>query len=141
MSHTTSRVGNQSEHADPLDRLLSDYFQQEMRMPWPPAPVIARNEPSRLVAERGPSRSVVRDSGRSARSTLLIAAALLLGSCWYLSQGFAPNPTHSVSPGPAVGSNLLGGATAGKPAVLEELRKEKATHGNATGKTPAVKLP
>lgn len=93
------------EKPDDLDRLLSEFFKSELKKPWPKAPGTGapKSEPSELAAARTaeaprnqPSPSA-RDNTARARFTLAASVALLLGTCWYLSNGFQP----TASPGPA----------------------------------------
>jgi hypothetical protein len=77
-----------------VDRLLSAFFKAEMPDPWPAAPLAtASSEPAALVAERGgaPRNEPAvarRDHNSRARYTLAASVALLLGTCWTLSNGF-----------------------------------------------------
>jgi hypothetical protein len=101
-------------NADKLDRLFTDYFHAEMtKRPWPPAPVTAD------VARRA-----APDPNRHARRVLAASVALLLGSCWVLSNGL-PTTDRGPSPSPT-GTNMLPGATADEKGVLPELRKSKS---------------
>jgi len=128
---------------DNLDRLLSDFFKAQMQSPWPAAPATPASEPSVLVAARNASAEdprnqpvatappVTRDSGSKARYTLAASVALLLGTCWYLSNGF--RPAERTAPGSSnnpTGSGLIDKGIAGNPDALEQLRKDKATGGN-----------
>lgn len=100
-------------NADKLDRLFTDYFHAEMsKRPWPPTPVGAV------------PRSATPDPNRHARRVLAASVALLLGSCWVLSNGLTPTDRGS-SPAPT-GTNMLGGATADEKGVLPAIRKSKA---------------
>jgi hypothetical protein len=95
---------------DDLDRLLSRFYQSEMPAPWPAAPrpeATARPMPaSRLPGYERPRQLVT-----GPRAALAASVALLLGSCWFLSNqtGEVAVPQH-------------GGAT--------------ATEGKATKKFP-----
>ena len=91
-----------------LDRLLSDFFQNELPRPWPRPPA-ATAEPSSLARGRA-------DVGNRSRYTLAASVALLLGLGVYLSSG---TPAESQSPKAAAldtgkaasdGGNLLKGA-------------------------------
>ena len=81
---------------DDLDRLLSRFYQSEMPGPWPPAPHpdgAARPMPaSRLSGYERPRQLVT-----GPRAALAASVALLLGSCWFLSNqtGDVPAPPHS----------------------------------------------
>jgi hypothetical protein len=102
-------------NADKLDRLFSDYFHAEMsKRPWPPAPVQSTVAP----------RTATPDPNRHARRVLAASVALLLGSCWALSNGLTPadrGPSNAPT-----GTNMLPGATADEKGVLPEIRKSKA---------------
>jgi hypothetical protein len=128
---------------DNLDRLLSDFFKAQMQSPWPAAPVTPASEPSVLVAARNANTEAprnqpaatappaARDSGSKARYTLAASVALLLGTCWYLSNGFrAAERTAPGSSNNPTGSGLIDKGIAGNPDALEQLRKDKATGGN-----------
>jgi hypothetical protein len=103
-----------------MDRLFSDFFKAQLKKPWPNAPIApagaapAATEPSELVAARTPSAprntparpasAKGRDSTARARFTLAVSVALMLGTCWYLSNGFEPSgrpgaPTQNGGPG------------------------------------------
>jgi hypothetical protein len=98
---------------DKLDGLFKDYFHAEMtKRPWPPAPV--------SVSPRAASP----DPNRHARRVLAASVAILLGSCWALSNGL-PVTDRGPSNAPA-GTNMLPGATAEDKGVLPEIRKSKA---------------
>jgi len=64
--------------------------------------------------------------------------ALLLGTCWYFSNGYQPaaRPGHAAPSG-----GLLGGAEASKPVPGMELRRDKAIKGDNGNSRPPVKLP
>jgi hypothetical protein len=119
---------------DNLDRLLSDFFKAQMKQPWPAAPAVPASEPSVLVAARGtttePPRNqpVARDTGSKSRYTLAASVALLLGTCWYLSNGF--QPAERPGRAPATGTDLIEKGGANAPDVLKELRKDKALGGD-----------
>ena len=93
------------ESPDELDRLMSAFFKAQLKHPWPNAPVptsgAARTatEPSELVAARtgtaprnnapAPARPAKgHDNTARARFTLAASVALMLGTCWYMSNGF-----------------------------------------------------
>jgi hypothetical protein len=128
---------------DSLDRVLSDFFKAQMKNPWPAVPATIVSEPSVLVAARNASADAprnqpsatsppaARDSGSKARYTLAASVALLLGTCWYLSNGFQPTERPRTGPSNTPsGPGLFEKGTAGNPAALEELRKDNATGGN-----------
>jgi hypothetical protein len=130
-----------AESPEDLDRLFSDFFKAQLKRPWPNAPVPASGasakptEPSELVAARtaetprsapAPAR---RDNSARARFTLAASVALLLGTCWYLSNGFAPGlRSGSDAPNPGAPKMLLDGG-ANDTGVLPEVEKIKAIEG------------
>lgn len=127
---------------DALDRLLSDFFQRERKNPWPAAPVPASVEPVELVAVRNElPRRPVGDPSHRARLTLAVSAAVLLGGCWYLSNGLQPaeRPVNATTKPAGPG---LGGATAGDQGALPKIREDKAreTKDPAAGFVP-IRLP
>ena len=75
-----------------VDDLLSDFFKSKMRSPWPAAPTTQSAEPSSLRAARRASH------GNRARVTLAASVAILLGTCWYLSNGSQPAERGSAKP-------------------------------------------
>src|SRR5215468_8251064 len=91
-----------TETQDDLDRLFSEFFKAQLKHPWPNAPVPAASasaqptEPSELRAARAadaPRNAPAlarRDNSARARFTLAASVALMLGACWYLSNGFQP---------------------------------------------------
>jgi hypothetical protein len=64
---------------DDLDRMLFAYFKHEMPDPWPNLPLPAGKV--RPAAEALPHRR----SSRDARYALAASVAMLVGTCWYLS--------------------------------------------------------
>ncbi len=124
---------------DSLDAMFSDFFKAKMQKPWPTAPQTSSvvNEPSSLVAARSSSSETPRnqpvamshDSGSKARYTLAASVALLIGTCWTLSNGFQPGdrPTPGNGSSNPVNMNPI---TASDPAVLTKIREENATKGN-----------
>jgi hypothetical protein len=106
---------------DQLDGLLSDFFKSEMKQPWPAAPATAP-----LSAPAARQQPTARDESRASRYTLAASVALLLGTCWALSNGFQPADRAATGAG---GPNVLNPASAGDPAALKELRKDHATKG------------
>lgn len=130
-----------SDAQEELDRLFSEFFKAQLKQPWPNAPVPASGaakpaEPSELVVARAtetprsapaPAR---RDNSARARFTLVASVALMLGTCWYLSNGFAPGerPVSAPNRGDAPGMLHKGGAQPHE-GVLPELRKIRATEG------------
>jgi hypothetical protein len=83
---------------DQLDGLLSDFFKAEMKTPWPAAPATA---PVSAPAAQAPAQNqpAARDESRKSRYTLAASVALLLGTCWALSNGF--QPAERATPGGA----------------------------------------
>jgi hypothetical protein len=126
------------EAPDDLDRLFAEFFQGQVKKPWPKAPLppasTAQAEPSELAAARAaeaprnqPSPAA-RDNTARARFTLAASVALLLGTCWALSNGFQPGERPG-QPTPAVpGSNLLqhGSADGNKFEPLKKIGEDKA---------------
>jgi hypothetical protein len=131
---------------DNLDRLLSDFFKAQMKQPWPAAPTVSVSEPSVLVAARTATTemprnqpaplSPARDTGGKSRYTLAASVALLLGTCWYLSNGFQPG--EQPGRGPAGGTGLIEKGGASNPAALEHLKKDKALGGDGIVKPKVV---
>jgi hypothetical protein len=110
-------------NSDPIDGLLSDYFQAELhRRPWPAAP-----HPTEVTR-------TVQDSSGHARRVLAVSVAILLGGCWAIS-----NSVPVVDRGPAVAPvpRMLPDSTADEKGVLPELRKGKARQNPPAG----VQLP
>jgi hypothetical protein len=135
-----------SDNEDNLDRLLFSYFKSKMKQPWPAAPAtpsrMSSNEPSVLVASRAANTAVEtprnqpasagtsRDGGNKSRKTLAVSVAVLLGTCLYLSNGSQPG--ERVAPvrnnGPKV-FNVIPGASAEKPAAIQQIQKDRAEQG------------
>jgi hypothetical protein len=149
MNQTSSTDDLQTGPVDHLDRLFGDFFKSQMKRPWPAAPVVlAATEASVLVATRTPEVGVPRnqptasrDPGGRARYTLAASVALLLGTGWFLTNGFQPGEHSAPSVPTAHGTNMLGGGTAGNPEALKTLREDKAKHGHPKTATPKVELP
>src|SRR5438445_606808 len=111
-----------------IDQLLSGFFKSQMKQPWPAAPTPDRNEPSTLVAVRNTPPLKVGDHGTRARVTLAASFAFLLGTCWYLSGDGQPgNRATGNKPAANNGTINLDKGTAGNPAALEQIKKDKAT--------------
>src|SRR5262245_44668066 len=96
-----------TEPSDELDRLLSDFFKGELKKPWPkaPMPAASASEPSELAAARAaeaprntPATPAGRDNTARARFTLAASVALMLGTCWYMSNGFQPGTQPTATP-------------------------------------------
>jgi hypothetical protein len=135
-----------------LDRLLSHYFKSKMQQPWPKAPATPSrmSEPSALAASRtganapleAPrnqpvSSSDPRNGGNKSRYTLAASVAVLLGACWALSNGFQPGAVPAGNNGHKL--NVFPEATAEKPAVGQQIQKDKAENGDQGG-TPRPKF-
>jgi len=130
------------ETPDELDRLFSEFFKGQLRKPWPKAPVppgaSATAEPSELAAARvaeaprnHPSPAS-RDNTARARFTLAASVALLLGTCWTLSNGFQPGERPGQAP---VAPGLPGllpdsGASGIDDPRLKKLGEDKAKGNN-----------
>lgn len=141
-----------------LDRLLSDYFKSKMKQPWPAAPSTSARmplaEPSVLAASRTPSDASVeaprnhpvtagsqRDNGNKSRYTLAVSVAVLIGTCWGLSNGFQPGERTGSGGNAPVKLNVFQDAGASDPAALKELHKDKAENGNQGVAQPKIQLP
>jgi len=145
---------------DKLDLLLSTFLKGQMKQPWPAAPMpmppvastMTVTEPSVLVASRNAAAQSVeaprnqpatagRNSGSKSRYTLAASVALLLGTCWTLSNGFQPGeratPASQTGPGAA---NVFSDASASNPDVLKKVREDKAKEGNANKVFDPTKL-
>jgi len=142
---------------EPIDRILSDFFKSELKNPWPAAPDTASlgtaslgtaspgtalpgnprfGTPRPLASSPAASAQVVltapagpplTDPTAKARYTLAASVALLLGTCWYFSSGLPGRSTGPFSPNTTT-PDLLPDLTAGDPAALKHLRKDKAEH-------------
>jgi hypothetical protein len=133
---------------DALDSLFSGFFKAQMKQPWPAAPgaPAVHSEPSTLATSRAqqttetPRNQPVaasHDSSSKARYTLAASVALLIGTCWTLSNGFQPSdrPNSSNGSNGSINGNSL---SASDPPVLKEIRKEKAINGNKEATVPNV---
>ena len=124
--------------ADALDRLLSEFFKAQLPAAWPAAPATPATEPSVLAAERDGASdaprhqpvAAARDTGSKSRYTLAASVALLLGTCWWLSNGYQPGERSGPgrADGPA-GPPMLHKSGASEPKVLETIREDKAKNG------------
>ncbi|MDB5307873.1 MAG: hypothetical protein JWO38_2075 [Gemmataceae bacterium] len=110
---------------DAIDSFLSDFFKSRMRHPWPAAPVPVSAQPSALVAPRVASSQM--DTNGRARITLAASVALLIGTCWYLSNGWQSADRSLSKPGQGGGPNVLPESTAESPGAFEKNRKDKAS--------------
>jgi hypothetical protein len=135
--------------ADNLDRLLSEFFKAQMPAAWPAAPATPASEPSVLAAERNgvadaprnQPAAAARDTGGKSRYTLAASVAILLGTCWWLSNGFQPGERGPGAPavGPT-GPPMLDKSRASDPDALKELRKDKALNGDPKAGIPKIEL-
>jgi hypothetical protein len=140
---------------DSLDRLLSGYFKSKMKQPWPAAPAtpsrMPMSEPSVLAATRTSATAAVetprnqpaaagssRDGGNKSRYTLAVSFAVLLGTCWYLSNGSQPNERVGPGGNNTHKLNVFPDATAEKPAAIQQIQKDKAEQG---GSQPKIQIP
>ena len=112
---------NANPSPDGLDHLLGDFFKSQLKKPWPPAPSTAKSEPSSLVA-----RTKLGDHSTRARLTLAASVALVLGTCWFLTNDSRPNTrvNNKPSSGPSIDLN---DGSAGNPEALKHLKKDNAT--------------
>ena len=118
---------NANQSPDGLDRLLGDFFKSRMKQPWPAAPIPLQSEPSTLVAVRNTPPAKVGDHTTRARLTIGVAVALMLGLGWVLS---GDHPLTSRTTGTKLanaGTINRDNGTAGNPAALEHIKKDKAT--------------
>lgn len=114
---------------DALDSLLSDFFKGQMKKPWPAAPAAANaaSEPSVLAAARArqpgaePNPVAARDPGGRARYTLAASVAILLGTCWTLSNGFQAD--RPAGPNGRPGIDLNRGSASGTNGFHGEVKK------------------
>ena len=100
-----------------VDDLLSDYFKSKMRQPWPTAPATASIEPS--------TRRTATQSNR-ARYTLAASVAILLGACWYFSNGSRPERVSPQTPGTP---GILNDGSAKMPKEFEKTKKANGPTG------------
>ena len=108
-----------SPDADELDQLLGAYFKAQVPHPWPAPPATAAlSEPTGRLA--APESSAGHDPGRRARYTLAASVALLLGTCWTLSNGLPSGPRAPGPQGPGGPAVDLGTTNAKTP---EEIHK------------------
>ncbi len=137
---------------DELDRLFSDFFKSQLKQPWPKAPVPAAgaptSEPSELVTTRtadaprnAPAKT--RDNTARARFTLAASVALVLGTGWFLADGFEPvgrapvgNASTTNSPGMLSGSEAKGT----KGGVLDQMQKNKIKEAPKDDGAPKIDL-
>jgi len=127
---------------DALDAMFSDFFKSKLKQPWPTAPqvVTAHSEPSVLATARAAQSTTEtprnqpalasHDSSSKARYTLAASVALLIGTCWTLSNGFQPGDRPAPGTGSSNNPLNMNSGTASDPDALKELRRENATKGN-----------
>jgi hypothetical protein len=160
----TSPQNSQGDHLrqapleNNLDRLLSDFFKSKMKQPWPAAPAtptrLPLSEPSVLAASRNSANSDVettrnqpatagpsRDRGNKSRYTLAVSVAVLLGTCWYLSNGSLPSERNAPGSNNAPKLDMFPDAGASDPAVLKEKRKAEAEKGTQGVVQPKIQMP
>jgi hypothetical protein len=125
-----------------IDRLLSEFLKAQLPQPWPAAPATAASEPSVLVADRAGAaeaprnQPAPRDTTARSRFTLAASVALLLGTCWTLSNGFqAGDRPATGTNGNGPGISLNGTTADGKDGLPGAVAKEKDKTGN-----PPVKV-
>jgi hypothetical protein len=132
------------EQRDPLDGLLSDFFKAQLKKPWPAAPATpptstpsAAAAPTAAPAQTPRNQPAARrDSSANARYTLVASVALLLGTCWAMSNGFQPAKLNVPS-----GSNVVDPSGASDPDALKELRKSNAIRGEKGITPPVIEFP
>lgn len=116
---------------DDLDRLLSDFFKAQMKNPWPNAPLAQTAEPSELAtrteAPQGEPAPARRDNTARAKFTLAASVALLLGTAFYMSDGYTPTARPVAVPSNS-GPSLFNGSDAKAPqgGVLDTISNDKA---------------
>lgn len=121
---------NTNASPDELDRLLSGYFKAQMQRPWPAAPVPTQSEPAELVAVRNTTTAASPASDHTTRSRITLAAsvAILLGSCWYLSNGLEQGHRPAASkPSPGGEPGMLPDGMSQDPEILSKVKEIKAT--------------
>lgn len=118
-----------SNSPDDLDRLLSDFFKAQMKNPWPNAPLAQTAEPSELAtrADAPQAAPARRDNTTRAKLTLAASVALLLGTAFYMSDGYTPSARPVAVPSNS-GPSLFNGSDAKAPqgGVLDTISKDKA---------------
>jgi hypothetical protein len=85
-----------------IDELLSDFYKSRMPRPWPAAPAPVMASPA--------GNDASRRAGNRARFTLAASVALLVGLCWYFTNGSQPGP-QGPTPQPGAGYLNEGSAT------------------------------
>jgi len=92
---------------DEMDRILSSFFKAQMPAQWPDAPSVSASRSSATIVP-ATERSTA-PMFTSSRVSLAASVAILIGSCWYLSQSV---PTQNGLPQP---SSLIRGSEATLP--------------------------
>ena len=95
---------------DRIDDLLSGFYKSKLPSPWPAAPAFAEPAKPRMAA---PSNR--------ARYTLAASVALLLGTCWYLSNGLPTGERPANKPATVPG--ILGDGSAKMPKEFEKKKE------------------
>ncbi len=95
---------------DRIDDLLSGFYKSKLPSPWPAAPAFA--EPAKLRMAAPSNR---------ARYTLAASVALLLGTCWYLSNGLPTGERPANKPATVPG--ILGDGSAKMPKEFEKKKE------------------
>jgi hypothetical protein len=82
-----------------------------------------------------------RNAAARARFTLAASVALMLGTCWYVSDGVTPGPRPGGAPGQSGGGfRLQNGDAKGQPGgVLDQMSKDKAGEYSAPVADPVKK--
>lgn len=102
---------------DRVDDLLSGFYKSKLPSPWPAAPSFA--EPAKLRMAAPSNR---------ARYALAASVALLLGTCWYLSNGPPTGDRPSTKPA-AGGTGILEEGSAKMPKEFEKAKKKELPTG------------
>jgi hypothetical protein len=109
-----------------VDHLFSAFFKAELPDPWPAAPTATSEAAARLTqraeAPRNESPVARRDHNR-ARYTLAASVALLLGTCWALSDGSQSGNRPANRPGHGTPGDLLGPSHATTPPEIRDTLK------------------
>jgi hypothetical protein len=118
--------------SDDLDQLLGAFFKAQLPHAWPSAPATTSvNEPASLVAARAEAAESPRHQpaaanrdpgGRKARYTLAASVAILLGTCWTLSNGLqsGTRPANG-SPNGTNSRDVLGPSSAKTPKEITDV--------------------
>src|SRR5262249_62222279 len=104
----------------------SAYSKARLRRPWPAAPVPTQPEPAELVAVRNTTTAASPASDHTTRSRITLAAsvAILLGSCWYLSNGLEQGHRPAASkPSPGGEPGILPDEVSPDPNALYKVKQ------------------